>query len=306
MPFTVVWLRQVGQEDQPNRRTLHVNPTPRGAGLALAFGMLIALLLLGEVPWAFWLLVIGFTAVGAWDDRASLSASVKLVLQIALAVPIAVNSSLLLNLPIATAIPSAIFLVALVNATNFMDGVNGMTGFHTVVWGLTFAIAFHLLDRGVWSTLAVVLSAVGLAFLPWNVPRARVFLGDSGSYLIGAFAGALALLGAGLGQPIAFFAPLTIYAVDTSVTLVRRKINGKSLTEPHREHVFQRLALRGWGHGTTALTTTLFTIGVSILGLLTMQASSEQRILLTAGIGILAILYLTLPQLAARLQQPSE
>lgn len=301
MPLVFIWLRRSRQEDHPNNRSLHQYPTVRGAGLALAIGILTAFAITGGVPWFFWLAVVGFTALGAFDDRSSLRPSTKLILQMLFTVPVALGIIHGLGIPIIVAFPVALFLLIVVNAVNFMDGVNGITGVHVFIWGIVYAIGMHLVNQNALITIALTLSAVGLAFLPWNVPKAQIFLGDSGSYLIGAYVGILAVLGVFAGQPIAFLAPLAIYGADTGFTLVRRLMRGDPVSQAHRDHVFQRLVLAGWGHVPTALITAVFTICASTLGLLSIQASLAESIMLVAGIVALCFVYLILPKIARRI-----
>ena len=128
-----------------------------------------------------------------------------------------------------------------VNVTNFMDGINGISGLTATVWGLN---AVTSEDDRVAATGALVAGA-GLGFLPWNVPRARIFLGDTGSYLLGGLM-ASGIIGS-LRSPrpwhsaVQIGAPLLPYAADATQAIIRRRRAGHSLSEAHREHVYQRL-----------------------------------------------------------------
>ena len=297
MPVLVAWLRRSGQADQPNDRSLHIHPTPRGAGLALLIGLLVGFALLAEVPWYFWFGAAGFTAVGAFDDRRNVRAVPKLLLQVMLVAPIALGVTQQSGDLGLIAFPVAFFLLATVNAVNFMDGINGITGLHAALWGIVYAVAFDLMDESLLVNVALMLAVLGLAFLPWNAIRAKIFLGDSGSYLIGVMVGLLAVMGILSGQPIAFVAPLTIYAFDTGFTLLRRLRNRQSLIEAHREHVFQRLTLVGRGHLSIAVVTTAFTVCTSVLGLLTIGASTVVAMLLLGAIIVVGLTYLSLPRI---------
>ena len=297
MPILVAMLHRSGQADQPNNRSLHIHPTPRGAGLALLIGLLVGFALLTEVPWYFWLGAAGFTAVGALDDQRDVRAVPKLLLQVMFVVPITLGVRQQFEGLGLIALPVAFLLLATVNAVNFMDGINGITGLHAALWGIVYAVAFDLMEEPLLVNVALMIAVLGLAFLPWNAIRAKIFLGDSGSYLIGVMVGLLAAMGVLSGQPIAFLAPLTIYAFDTGFTLLRRLRNDKSLTEAHREHVFQRLTLAGKGHLSIAVITAAFTVCTSILGLLSIGASTVIAMLLLGAIVVVGLTYLSLPKL---------
>jgi UDP-N-acetylmuramyl pentapeptide phosphotransferase/UDP-N-acetylglucosamine-1-phosphate transferase len=180
-----------------------------------------------------------------------------------------------------------------------MDGVNGITALHAVAWGLAFTV---LMSKVGWSDLvpvSLILAAIGVAFLPWNAPSARIFLGDSGSYLVGGLAGMLALAGILTGEPIAALCPLATYAADTGSAVVRRFRSGEKLTEAHKTHVFQRLVDGGWGHMRVAVTTVCFTGASAALGLATVGAASGVKAVLLLSVLALNGLYLLLPRLTS-------
>ena len=99
------------------------------------------------------------------------------------------------------------------------------------------------------SILGLVLAGAAVGFLPWNAPRATVFLGDVGSYGIGGFIAGLSALAAVWGLPWWWAAaPLVVYGADTGWVLLKRARAGRPLTEAHREHAYQRLVDGGWPH----------------------------------------------------------
>jgi len=129
-----------------------------------------------------------------------------------------------------------------VNVANFMDGINGITSLVMSVWGFTTLAVGIDRDLPTLTLLGAIAAGSALGFLPWNAPVARLFLGDSGSYLFGAIVAAGVVIGWSIGAPVVLLvAPLTLYLVDTGVVLVKRAIRGDSLFEAHREHVYQRL-----------------------------------------------------------------
>ena len=196
----------------------------------------------------------------------------------------------------------AVTIPAIVNAFNFMDGINGISGGTAVAWGAVTASERALAGRG--RTQAAITAGMGLGFLPYNVPRASMFLGDVGSYLLGsgiavtvlesAFTnGRLDLHGASKAG-----APLSLYLADTANTIVRRAFRGESVTEAHREHTYQRLAHEtGWPH---------WAISGLVAGAATLCGlAARSRFGIAAGAPIVG-LYLASPSLARFAKSRSE
>ena len=295
LPLLLWWLRRHNVVDIPGHRSLHEQPTPRGAGIALAIAILLGLLAAGGAPWPVWLGVIGFGAVGAWDDLSRRSVGMRFFAQVVLAAIVATGLAHTFGAPVLWAVAGLIMIAATVNATNFMDGINGITGLHAVVWGIAYVAALLSIDQGALIPLAVALAAVGLAFLPWNMPRARLFLGDSGSYLIGACAGIIAVGGSMASYPLVFIGPLATYAADTCFAVVQRLLRRERLTEAHRSHVFQQLVALGWSHTRTAFVTAGFTAASAGLALATTEAPFMISVVLLVAIISVNIFYLALP-----------
>ena len=167
---------------------------------------------------------------------------------------------------VALAALCAVWITGFVNVFNFMDGVNGISGAHALIAGAVYAwLGWWQHDRFLVPAGAAV--AVGaLAFLPWNAGRARVFLGDAGSYALGAALATLAAY-ARQGSPRRGGAgPLVLYLADTSWTLQRRIRAGERWFEPHRTHIYQRWCDAGWSHQRVTLTAAAATVLLSLLG----------------------------------------
>jgi UDP-N-acetylmuramyl pentapeptide phosphotransferase/UDP-N-acetylglucosamine-1-phosphate transferase len=144
--------------------------------------------------------------------------------------------------------------------------------------------------------LAVAVGA--LAFLPWNAVRARVFLGDVGSYALGAALAVLAVTAVIHGvPPEAALGPLALYLADTAWTLQRRVRAGERWTEAHRTHTYQRWCDVGWTHPEVTLVTAATTILVSLLGAASLTGNLSLRLGCDlAGLAVLAA-YLASPAL---------
>ena len=266
MPAVMVLLRRLRVLDVPNARSSHVRPTLRGGGLGVAVGVVagvaVGLVAAGEAVDATVVAVVvvplGLGVLGFVDDLRSLGVRSRFLCQLTLG---GVGAGLLVAdaevgpLVLAVAVlAGAVWVTGQLNATNFMDGINGITGVTAAVIGGSQAVVGVDLDRPIVAVAGAALAGAALGFLPYNLPRARVFLGDSGSYLIGSLlaVNAMAVLRAG-APVVAVAAPFAVVLADTSCTLVRRVRAGEQWWTPHRSHVYQRVALGGLGHTRTAL-----------------------------------------------------
>ncbi|MEZ5741564.1 MAG: glycosyl transferase [Burkholderiaceae bacterium] len=152
------------------------------------------------------------------------------------------------------AVGAVILLLAwFANLYNFMDGADGLAGLMALVGFLTYALLAPA--DSLMATACTALAGASAGFLALNWPPARVFMGDSGSVPLGFLAGGLGLAGAAAGYwpwwtPLGVFLP---FVLDASVTLARRALTGRRIWEAHREHVYQRLILRGWSHQRVSL-----------------------------------------------------
>lgn len=137
-----------------------------------------------------------------------------------------------------------------VNATNFMDGINGISGMTAALWGLCVVPVGVTISDGALVGLGAATAGSALGFLPYNLPEAQLFLGDVGSYLFGGlFAGGVLLTLADRGPVVRVLTPLSVYLVDVSTTLAHRASRGAPLAQAHREHAYQRMVSdRGWTH----------------------------------------------------------
>ncbi|WP_226648180.1 MraY family glycosyltransferase [Microbulbifer variabilis] len=231
--------------DVPNHRSMHSAPVPRTGGWALLAGCGLGL---AVGPASFPLLVyMSFfllLAVSAIDDVRHVAARVRFATQLIAALLI------ILSLPKAVDwwwCPALVLAgVWMINLYNFMDGMDGFAGSMTVIGFLSLGLACFL--AGDWELVGVcaLFVACTMTFLHVNWPPARIFMGDAGSTGIGLAVFALSVFGWQRGAfqlwfPIIVFSP---FWMDASYTLLRRVVTGQRWWEAHREHFYQRLALR--------------------------------------------------------------
>ncbi|MGH8462978.1 MAG: hypothetical protein ACRER5_02455, partial [Pseudomonas sp.] len=150
------------------------------------------------------------------------------------------------------------FTTSLINIWNFMDGINGIATTQAILAGVAFALVLP----GAFAVAGIVLALACLGFLPFNFPRARIFMGDVGSGALGyAVAGLLCL--ASVVTPVSWLlllVPLTAFLVDAGFTLLARMLSGQRWMEPHTQHLYQRAVKSGATH--TSVTGMYFVFGL--------------------------------------------
>ncbi|MGI8908927.1 MAG: glycosyltransferase family 4 protein [Candidatus Sumerlaeaceae bacterium] len=269
---------------RPTARGSHTVPTPRLGGVGAAIGFYAAALLISPwIPvapsaWYTALLVGGCWALvgGVLDDVFELPPRWKTLVQLAAAFsPIALGywpSTLALPLFktltfgfVAGSILLFLFVMLMMNAVNFMDGMDG----HAALFGIVTAatIGLFLFWYGFWYRAleygtAIALASCVLGLLLFNYPGrpldSKTFMGDGGSQFIGFALAILSLRAAEGAHPARFplIASLILYSpfiFDVAYTMLLRFRRGEDLRHAHREHLYQRLMVAGWSHGKTLM-----------------------------------------------------
>ena len=231
----------------PSERSLHNNPIPRGGGLGIAASLVFGLIFVGQ-PINVIFSITMVWAISAWDDWQSTQPWARLALH-GLASALVVFSGE--QLPLLTAIVWLIALMWSINLFNFMDGADGIAAATAVSGGM--GLAALSLASGPFSMVAlggVVVAGAAAGFLFFNLPPARIFMGDGGSTVLGLALALLAFQGVtnqhwSASVPLALFVP---FWADATYTLLRRTAIGRNPLTPHRDHLYQRLVLAGLGH----------------------------------------------------------
>jgi Fuc2NAc and GlcNAc transferase len=158
---------------------------------------------------------------------------------------------------------AVLYVVWLLNLSNFMDGIDGIAAVEVITVSLGGAFLYIVAAPGNphWVTPAVVAGAA-IGFLIWNWPPARIFMGDVGSGFVGLLLAALSL-DAGWVAPRLFWAwaiLLGVFVVDATVTLIRRTARGDRFYQAHRTHAYQHAAVRWGGHLPVTVATGLITL----------------------------------------------
>jgi UDP-GlcNAc:undecaprenyl-phosphate/decaprenyl-phosphate GlcNAc-1-phosphate transferase len=272
--------------DRPDPRKVHTHDTPKGGGVGVVVAFLVGIAVLyrfaefARLADQYFVGVIeasvAIAVVAFLDDLFDWKFTVKLGAQI-LAALVAVGSGIYVadyRLPYVgplyvgwLAAPATIlWLLFATNAMNFIDGLNGLAGGVALI-AACFLAGIAAASGGWFAYFAALLLAAGLVgFLPFNFPRARIFMGDVGSQFCGFILAVLAVVASRFdGVELSFLiVPMLLSGVlfDVAFTLIRRAFAGEPLTEPHRGHLYQ-VAQRS---GVPATDVTLVHWGFAVFG----------------------------------------
>lgn len=288
------WLsRKAGYVSLPGERTIHTRATAYGGGPAMFLGFLVAMMVAAELrplhavffgssePLGVVLAAGAIFAVGLIDDAREMSAPAKVAGQVLAAtilyflgvtlywfkVPLGGVVSLT---PGITPLIMALWVIALTNAVNLIDGLDGLAAGVVAIGGGALSVyGLRLMEMGVLSStnigplVAVVACGICIGFLPFNFHPAKMFMGDSGALLLGLLMSASTMVIGGrippqtatTGLTYFFFAPLLIPffimgvpIVDMAFAFVRRTARGTGFDTPDKDHIHHRLLRLGHGH----------------------------------------------------------
>lgn len=235
---------RLGLIDQPTERSSHSKATPKGGGVGMAATFLVTAVCL-RLPAAFWLPLGIMAGLSLRADRVEISPKLRLPVQFVLMgiLIIGTGAGIYQNIPrILVALSWVVFIVGTANFYNFMDGINGIAGISGAVgFGLLAFVTFK--DHPEIGLLAISMVLACLGFLPFNLPRAWVFMGDVGSILLGSvFAGLVYLASRTFLDFLCMTSFLLPFYVDELTTMIVRLRAGENLVQPHRRHIYQLLA----------------------------------------------------------------
>jgi UDP-GlcNAc:undecaprenyl-phosphate/decaprenyl-phosphate GlcNAc-1-phosphate transferase len=272
--------------DTPEARKAHTRPTPKGGGVGIVLTFLVGIAVLyryaefARLADPYFRAVIetsvAIAVVAFLDDLFDWPFTVKLAAQLLAALLAVATGLYVLNLNIPYIGGRAVGWVGVVmtlawvlfttNAMNFIDGLNGLASGVSLIACLF--LAFIAAQYGGWFAYAAggLLASGLLGFLPFNFPKARIFMGDVGSQFCGFMLAVLAVVASRFeGVELSFLLmPMLLAGVlfDVAFTLLRRALNGERVTEAHRGHLYQ-VAHRS---GVPAVTVTLVHWGFAIYG----------------------------------------
>jgi UDP-N-acetylmuramyl pentapeptide phosphotransferase/UDP-N-acetylglucosamine-1-phosphate transferase len=244
--------QKFGIEDVPNHRSSHSLKTIRGGGILFVISVFIYFFT-QELPYPYLFLAIFIVAIVSFiDDLKTLGTSSRLMAQI-VAITLVFYQLELFSQSIFISIPLLIFCLGIINIYNFMDGINGITGFYSLT--VFLAILFLNFSTSLIDYKILIFGILGLlVFGFFNFrKRALFFAGDIGSISIGVFITFLLLLFSfKLNSPIPFMF-ISVYLIDGGVTIISRLIKKENILKPHKSHLYQNLVhLKSMKHLTVA------------------------------------------------------
>lgn len=285
---------------KPGGRRKHEKPMPHLGGVAIYIGFLFALLVafpflsssLKQYPqFIFGILGIVIAGglcfiMGLFDDLFELKAGTKILLQSGIAACLVIfgvrigfisgPGDGMIFLPMwISAIVTIFWVVAVMNAINFSDGLDGLACGISLIAGIVFLVIALFRAEPLKAEVPAFLSAAMIGaivgFLPFNFPKAKIFLGDSGSQLIGLLLATISILGAFKGPAlIALGIPILVLGIpllDTSLAILRRSLKGKKIYEADNEHLHHALVKKGFTPMQTVLILCAITIVLGVVAI---------------------------------------
>lgn len=303
-----------GAVDKPDQRKVHSKTMPRMGGVAVYLAFVAGSLLALPLGLPLMGLLLGATMItllGIVDDIRGMSPWIKLLGQMASAamvIPFGIRVEFITN-PLngdliylgAAAIPLTVFwLVAVINAINLIDGLDGLAGGVACIASLTMAAVawtqlavLGLPGQGDVIVLSLILAASLLGFLKHNFHPATIFLGDSGSMLLGYSLGIISVLGlTKSATAISVLVPIVILGLpllDTTFAVLRRFVGHKPIFYPDREHLHHQLMARGFSHRKAVVTMYALSILMGISAVALNLVSTNQAAVLLLMMATLVI-----------------
>lgn len=278
IPLIIQVARERRLYDKPNERSAHIEPTPSLGGIGIFAGAICAIVLwtplvhFGVLQYILAAFVLIFL-IGVMDDLLPMSPTNKFLGQILVAIILAYKANVritslygvlgIYEIPeIVGFVLSIIVIVAIINAFNLIDGINGLAGSIGLLACMAWGFWFYLVKSEAFSVVAFSLAGAIIAFLKYNYTPAKIFMGDTGSLLIGTVCSILAISFIEINQnlpvelqhyslhasPAVAIAILILPLFDTSRVFTIRLLEGKSPFHPDKNHIHHLLLRAGMSH----------------------------------------------------------
>lgn len=281
IPVLARWAPAIGLTDAPGPRKVHSVPVPRVGGLAMAAGILVTTWVSLELTPTVRGLMLGLAVLllfGIWDDRVTLGYRTKFAGQIIavglcmLVGGVHIGTLTLGNIdvpPVGSALITFVFLIGITNAVNLADGLDGLAGGLVLLCLCAIAVFASASGHATVTSVALIEAGAVLGFLRYNTHPARIFMGDSGSQMLGFNVGALALLATqGESSPLSAALPLLLLGLpimDTISVMLTRVRAGKSPFAADKNHLHHRLLALGFAHREAVLIIYVMQVGLVLL-----------------------------------------
>lgn len=300
---------KVGAVDKPNARKVHTHVIPRLGGLAIYIGFMAAMLFCLPVRHELLGLLVGCTAIvalGIWDDICNIPAKVKLMGQIiAACIPIAFGIQIewltnpfgtLIVLPEFIAVPVTIFwIIGFTNTVNLIDGLDGLAAGVSFIASISMFLLAYTMNQYLPAMIIVAMAGAALGFLQYNFNPAKIFMGDTGSMLLGYTMAVASVLGlVKTAATVALVVPLIALGLpilDTIFAIIRRKMSGVPIFQPDKGHLHHRLLALGMSQKQAVLIMYFVSVILGIVAL--FVASVNYQIGIVTVLVVLAVIIYT-------------
>ena len=307
VPFVAKLAIKIGAVDKPNERKVHTKIMPRMGGLAIYLSFFAVLFLSHEMTMQHIGLLTGGTVlvlVGIIDDKTDMPAKIKLLGQIfaaCIVVAAGVRVEFMTNFILGDVFPLYIFsvpftvlwIVAITNAVNLIDGLDGLAAGTSIIAAATMAISGYATGQTEMASMALILIGASLGFLKYNFHPAKIFMGDTGSMFLGYNLSVLAIMGFTKSFTVlSLVTPILVLAIpilDTLFAIIRRKMNNKPIFKPDKNHLHHCLLNYGFSHRNTVLIIYAVSAVLALCGLIMTYLNPAQGMCLLVVISVIII-----------------
>ena len=307
VPFVAKLAIKIGAVDKPNERKVHTKIMPRMGGLAIYLSFFAVLFLSHEMTMQHIGLLTGGTVlvlVGIIDDKTDMPAKIKLLGQIfaaCIVVAAGVRVEFMTNFILGGVFPLSIFsvpftvlwIVAITNAVNLIDGLDGLAAGTSIIAAATMAISGYATGQTEMASMALILIGASLGFLKYNFHPAKIFMGDTGSMFLGYNLSVLAIMGFTKSFTVlSLVTPILVLAIpilDTLFAIIRRKMNNKPIFKPDKNHLHHCLLNYGFSHRNTVLIIYAVSAVLALCGLIMTYLNPAQGMCLLVVISVIII-----------------
>jgi UDP-GlcNAc:undecaprenyl-phosphate GlcNAc-1-phosphate transferase len=302
---------RAGFVDEPQPHKMHVRPMPLLGGLAIYLALFVALsIALFRVNFASEIIEVAAIAVGAtllmlvglWDDRRGIAPRAKLLAQVAAALIVAAVGLQvqLFPWPAVNFVVTLFWFVGITNSINLMDNMDGLAAGTSAVSALFFTILAASAGQGMVASLAAAVTGASLGFLYYNIPPAMIFMGDTGSLLLGFLLAVIGIKYSPLALPLGstWMVPIVILGLpifDTTLVTFSRLVSRRSVSQGGTDHTSHRLARLGLGINRAVLTMYLAAGALGVLAVFMTQSPPATAtslfiaLLITGLVGLLIL-----------------
>ena len=291
--------------DEPNERSNHQIPVPRGGGIAVILSA-VSFLFMVATPPTLLIAALGIATISFLDDREGVSIKWRLLIQIMAVTLLFIPNGIVdiyfdgpifqgLFSPMIDKFMAGFLLIGFMNLFNFMDGIDGITGAQTIAIGVgLFILSLFATGIKILGLEGLVLAAAAAGFLMLNWHPAKLFLGDVGSVALGFLLGFLLLQLAAIGYWQAALILPAYYLVDGGLTFLKRLLSGQKVWQAHSQHAYQKAVRAGYSHDWVVKRISFLNVALIILAILTTLENASSLYLTIGAYGLSFFIWLQL------------